>query len=498
VTAQDRQAPPLAGLRVLDMSTMIAAPLAASALADYGAEVVKVENPAHGDHLRHFGPQKEGQGLYWKALGRGKKSVALDLRQPNVQALVREWIGTFDVLIENFRPGTLEKWNLAPAELMERYPSLVVLRVTAYGQEGPYRDRPGFGTLAEAMTGVAAVSGWEDRPPLLPAFPLADIMAGQLGATAVLAALRAREGDGRGDVIDLAIYEAALKLLEVNVLEYDQLGREYGRTGNTYGAAAPRGSYLCADGEWLALSGSTQTVAMRILHAIGGEELANDPRFQTNVERITNVAALDERISAWCRTKTRDEAIAELSAAGCAVGPLETVSSMLENPQVRARGSIVTVEDETLGPVRMTNVFPRFSHHRCEVPTPGPPPHRRGHRSRPRGRSRPGLPCSPHTARRRLLAPTRGALRCGLRTCAEFTARTCSSPPSGPTSRRRPHGRRPRPSSSTSRTASPRTRSSTREPDWRPLPRSCGRLARASTSGSTTRPCSWRGTCRRR
>lgn len=372
MSAQQHATPPLTGLRVLDMSTMIAAPLTASVLADYGAEVIKVENPVQGDHLRHFGPQKDGQGLYWKALGRGKRSVALDLREPHIQDLVRRWVGSFDVLVENFRPGTLETWNLAPVDLLEIHPALVVLRVTAYGQEGPYRSRPGFGTLAEAMTGVAAVSGWADRPPLLPSFPLADIMAGQLGATSVLAALRARDVDGRGDVIDLAIYEAVLKLLEVNVLEYDQLGQEHARTGNTYGAAAPRGSYLCADGEWLALSGSTQAVALRLLHAVGGDELASDPRFRTNMERTANVAALDERITAWCRTRTRDEAIEELTAAGCAVGPLESVATMLDNPQVRARGSIVTVHDELLGPLRMTNVFPRFSSHPSVVPPPGP------------------------------------------------------------------------------------------------------------------------------
>lgn len=363
---------PLAGLRVLDLSTMIAAPTTAAMLADYGAEVVKVENPRTGDHLRHFGPQKAGEGLYWKALARGKKSVALDLRTTHVQELVRQWVGTFDVVVENFRPGTLERWNLAPTDLLELHPRLVVLRVTAYGQEGPYRDRPGFGTLAEAMTGVAAVSGWEDRPPLLPAFPLADIMAGQLGTAAVLAALRARDRDGAGDIIDLAIYEAVLKLLEINVLEYDQLGTEHRRRGNTYGPAAPRGSYLCADGEWLVLSGSAQTVAMRLLQAIGGEELACDPRFATNVQRTAHVAELDEIIAAWCRMRTRDEAIAELTAAGGAVGPLETVATMLDNPQVRARESIAVVKDDSLGEVRMTNVYPRFARHACTVPTPGP------------------------------------------------------------------------------------------------------------------------------
>ncbi|WP_375000386.1 CaiB/BaiF CoA transferase family protein [Aeromicrobium sp. CTD01-1L150] len=368
----ERLSPPLSGLRVLDLSTMIAAPTTAVMLADYGADVVKVENPAGGDHLRHFGPQKGDEGLYWKALSRGKRSVALDLRATHVQDLVREWIGTFDVVIENFRPGTLEQWNLAPSDLLARHPRLVVLRVTAYGQDGPYRDRPGFGTLAEAMSGIGAVSGWQDRPPLLPAYPLADIMAGQLGSAAVLAALRARDHSGSGDVIDLAIYEAVLKLLEVNVLEYDQLGTEQQRRGNVYGPAAPRGSYLCSDGEWLALSGSAQSVAIRILRAVGGDELAEDPRFLTNADRTAHVAELDEVISQWCSRRTRDEAIAELTEAGGAVGPLETVATMLDNPQVRARDSIAVAADPTLGPVRMTNVYPRFSRHHCEVPDPGP------------------------------------------------------------------------------------------------------------------------------
>lgn len=363
---------PLRGLRVLDLSTMIAAPLSASLLADYGCEVVKVENPATGDHLRHFGAQKDGHGLYWRALARGKRSVALDLRKEPVQRLVRSWVGTFDVVIENFRPGTLERWNLDPTTLLEEHPGLVVLRVTAYGQQGPYRERPGFGTLAEAMAGLASVSGFSDRPPLLPAYPLADIMAGQLGAAAVLAALRAKDRTGQGEIIDLAIYEAALKLLEVNVLEYDQLGQEHQRLGNSYRAAAPRGSYLCGDQEWLALSGSTQSVAMRLLRAIGGEELAADPRFATNADRTANVQELDRVIGQWCATRTRDEAITELTAAGCAVGPLESVRTMLENPQVVARGSITTVPDPDLGPLRMTNVFPIFTHHRAEVPEPGP------------------------------------------------------------------------------------------------------------------------------
>lgn len=363
---------PIAGLRVLDMSTMIAAPLAATTLGDYGAEVVKLEMPGSGDFVRGFGGQQDGQGLYWKALARRKSSVALDLHQPRAVDLLLEWITQFDVLIENFRPGTLERWGLSPELLHERNPGLVILRVTAYGQNGPYRDRPGFGTLAEAMSGLASVSGWEDRPPLLPAYPLADIMAGTLGATAVLAALQRKARTGDGDVIDLAIYEAALKLIEVNILEYQQLGIEHGRTGNRYGPAAPRGSYLCSDGLWLALSGSTQSVAERTLRVLGGEELANDPRFRTNAGRVEHVEELDKYIADWCADRSRDDAIAELTAAHCAVGPLETVATMLDNPQVTARESVRSVTDADLGPLAMLNVFPRFERAEPPEPTPGP------------------------------------------------------------------------------------------------------------------------------
>lgn len=363
---------PLAGLRVLDLSTMIAAPLAATILADYGADVVKVEMPGPGDHVRRFGAQKDGQGLYWKALSRGKRSVALDLRHPEGKELLRRWVSEFDVLVENFRPGTLEKWGLAPDDLRALNPRLIVLRVTAYGQEGPYAAQPGFGTLAEALAGLAAVSGFEDRPPLLPAYPLADIMAGNLGATSVLAAVQRRHVTGTGDVIDLAIYEAALKLVEINILEYQQLGTEHGRTGNRYGPAAPRGSYQCRDGLWIALSGSTQTMAVNVLRTIGGEELVADPRFTTNTERRQNVEALDALISAWCAERDRATALAELTAGGCAVGPLESVATMVDNPQVAHRGSIATVEDPDLGPLAMTGIYPRFQDAQTSIGRPGP------------------------------------------------------------------------------------------------------------------------------
>lgn len=363
---------PLSHLRVLDLSTMIAAPLTASLLADYGADVVKVERPGSGDFVRRFGSQRDGEGLYWKTLSRNKSSVALDLHLPEAQELVRRWVPKFDIVIENFRPGTLERWGLGPADLLAATPRLIVLRVTAYGQSGPYRDRPGFGTLAEAMTGLAAMSGFADRPPLLPAFPLADIMAGQLGAAAVLAAAERRHRTGQGDCIDLAIYEAALKLIELNIIEYDQTGMEQQRSGNRIGSTAPRGSYECGDGLWLALSGSTQPVAERVLRTLGGNSLAEDPRYLTNADRVVNAGELDEAISAWCQARNRDTAIREFTEMGCAVGPLETIETMLKNEQVLARDSVTRVRDPRLGEIAMSNVFPRFERTDCRIRTTGP------------------------------------------------------------------------------------------------------------------------------
>jgi crotonobetainyl-CoA:carnitine CoA-transferase CaiB-like acyl-CoA transferase len=351
---------PLSGVRVLDISTMIAAPLTASLLADWGAEVVKIERPRYGDHVRHFGAQAKGEGLYWKTLARNKRSVALDLRTGAGQAIFRRWLPQFNVLIENFRPGTLERWGLDPTELRKLAPGLVIMRLTAFGQDGPYRERPGFGTLAEAMSGYTAASGFPDRPPLLPSVPLADILAGFLGAGAICASLvRSKQGGG-GETIDLAIYEAMLKLVELQIVEYDQKGTLHRRLGNRIEDVAPRGAYQCADGKWIALSASTQGVAEGVLRAIGGEELLSDPRFRTNVERVENAEALDTLLGNWCAQRDRDEALRIFGEMGGAVGPLENVATMLENPQVIDRGSIATVLDPILGPMRMTAAYPSF------------------------------------------------------------------------------------------------------------------------------------------
>jgi len=351
---------------------MIAAPTTAAMLADFGAEVVKIERPGSGDHVRRYGAQKNGIGLYWKALGRNKKSVALDLHGARAQELLLRWLPQFDVFIENFRPGTLERWNLGPDRLLAAAPKLVILRMTAFGQHGPYRDRAGFGTLAEAMTGIAAVSGYDDRPPLLPSFPLADVMAGQAGAAAVCAAYARRLRTGDGEVIDFAIYEAVMKLVESQLTEYAANGTEHQRLGNRLEDTAPRGAYRCGDGAYVALSGSTQEVAERVLRTIGGDALVADPRFRTNADRVANGAALDALIDAFCATRSRDDAIGVLGGAGCAVGPLESIASVFENPQVKARGSLATLHDPELGEVVINSAFPRFERAGAPPLRPGP------------------------------------------------------------------------------------------------------------------------------
>ncbi len=350
---------------------MIAAPTTAAMLADFGAEVIKIERPGSGDHARRYGAQREGIGLYWKALGRNKRSVAFDLHGAEAQALLLRWLPAFDIFIENFRPGTLERWNLGPDRLLAAAPHLVILRMTAFGQDGPYRDRAGFGTLAEAMTGIAAVSGYDDRPPLLPAFPLADVMAGQAATAAVCAAYANRLRSGAGEVIDFAIYESVMKLVESQITEYAANGTLHQRLGNRLEDTAPRGAYRCVDGRYVALSGSTQEVAGRVLRTIGGDALAADARFATNADRVANGEALDALIQTYCNTRGRDEVIEVLSGAGCAVGPLESIDSVFDNPQIAARGSLVTLPDPELGEVVINNAFPRFARAGAPALEPG-------------------------------------------------------------------------------------------------------------------------------
>lgn len=353
---------PLDGLRVVDCSTVIAGPRIAMYLGDYGADVIKVEHPARGDDTRRFGFTKDGQSLYWKLVSRNKRSVTLDLSKAPGQQLARRLFATADVLVENFRPGTLERWNLAPEDLLQENPGLVVVRVTGFGQSGPYRQRPGFATLAEAMSGLASIIGQADGPPLLPPIALADEVAGLVGTWATMIALYHRDArGGAGQVIDLSLYEPLAHLLGPLPLAWDQLGYLQPRMGSRLPYSSPRNTYTCADGRHVALSASAERVLRRVFDAIGRPELASDPRFATHAQRAANEQALDEIIGAWMARHTRDEAVAIFARHEAALAPVYDVSEYLQDPHVAERGSVATVDDPDLGPLRMQGVVPRLS-----------------------------------------------------------------------------------------------------------------------------------------
>ncbi|MET9509275.1 CoA transferase [Streptomyces flavidovirens] len=353
--------PPLTGLRVLDLATLFAGPLAATMLGDFGADVIKVEHPAKPDPSRGHGPSKDGIGLWWKLLGRNKRTITLDLSAPTGRDALLRLAATTDVIIENFRPGTLEKWGLGPAELSAANPRLVLARVTGFGQFGPYSHRPGFGTLAEAMSGFAAITGEPEGPPTLPPFGLADSITALATAYAVMTALTARTTTNRGQVIDMAIIEPILTILGPHPLWYDQLGYVQPRTGNRSRNNAPRNTYRTADGAWVAVSTSAQSVAERVMRLVGRPDLIDEPWFTTGSGRAENADVLDEAVGHWIARRTRDEVIAAFEKAEAAIAPVYDVRDVMTDPQYRALDTITEIQDPDLGPLRMQNVLFRLS-----------------------------------------------------------------------------------------------------------------------------------------
>ena len=352
---------PLDGVRVLDVSTLFAGPLAATFLGDFGAQVTKVEHPTRPDAARGHGPAKDGVNLWWKTLGRNKRTVTIDLGTPDGAELLLALAAEADVLIENFRPGTLERWGLAPERLQEANPRLVIARVTAFGQTGPYSSRPGFGSLAEAMSGFAALTGEPDGPPTLPPFGLADGIAALTCAYAVAVALRAAERDGRGQVIDLAIIEPILMLLGGQITAYDQLGVVQPRTGNRSVNNAPRNVYRTADGDWVAVSTSSQSIAERVMRLVGREDVVAEPWFATGHSRAEHADELDAAVGSWIAARPTAEVVSAFEQAQAAIAPVYDVRGILADPQYRALGTVQTVPDDELGPVKMQNVLFRLS-----------------------------------------------------------------------------------------------------------------------------------------
>jgi crotonobetainyl-CoA:carnitine CoA-transferase CaiB-like acyl-CoA transferase len=357
--AKDEARLPLAGIRVLDLSRLMAGNMLTLQLADFGAEVIKVESE-QGDTLRDW--KNDGKPLWWKVYGRNKKSICLDLKDAGDRGKLMALVPTADVLVESFRHGGMEAFGLGPDALHAANPKLVIVRISGWGQTGPYAERPGFGTLLEAFSGFAERNGFPDKPPALPNLGLADMIAGLSGAFATLAALREVEvNGGQGQVVDLSLLEPIIGVLGPDAAIYQHTGKLPRRLGNRAENAAPRNAYLCSDGQWMVMSGSTQRMAHRVFQAIGQARLARDPRFVDNAARVENVEALDALIGHFVGQRTLRENLAHFGKHEVTVGPILNVDQLVQDPHVRERQVLVDVPDQDFGSVRMHEVFPRLS-----------------------------------------------------------------------------------------------------------------------------------------
>jgi formyl-CoA transferase len=352
---------------------MMAAPAAAAYLAEFGADVIKVEKPREGDPQRRWGTRKAGESVYWKSISRNKRSLTLDLRTPRGAEILRLLVGRTDVVIANFRPGTLDAWGIGYEWMAAANPGVILLEISGFGQAGPLARRPGFGTLAEARSGFAHLTGQPEGPPTLPNMGLADGVAGIMGAFAVMLALRARErGDGLGQRIDLSLCDSVLRLIEPSLLDWSQLGIAGQRTGSRSVHVAPRNVYRCRDGNWVALSASTPSIARRVFAAIGRPELADDPRFADNASRLENVEELDAVIGEWIGRHPAAEVIEIMETAEAAVGPVQDIPQIHQDPSFRERPSFVEVEDPHFGPMQLVDVVPKLSRTPGRVRFTGP------------------------------------------------------------------------------------------------------------------------------
>jgi crotonobetainyl-CoA:carnitine CoA-transferase CaiB-like acyl-CoA transferase len=362
---------PLTGLRVIDLATILAGPLTAQILGDYGADVIKIEHPTKGDGMRGHGLDKAGEPLWWKMISRNKRTLGLYLGDPEGAGVFRRLAKTADVIIENFRPGTLERWGLGYDVLSADNPGLVLLRVTGFGQAGPYSQRPAFGTLVEAMSGFAHLTGEKDGPPTLPAFGLADSIAGIAGAAAVSMALFQRSKDGYGQEIDLDLLSPIMTAVGPGVIYADQLGIDQERNGNRSSNNSPRNTYRTADGHWVAISTSADSIAERVMKLVGHAEVLEESWFATGRQRAQHADLLDGYVGDWIGQRTRTEVAQAFEEAGAAVAPVYKPSELLEDPQVEAMQLITAVDDAGLGPIRMQNVMWRMGRTPGRIRTTG-------------------------------------------------------------------------------------------------------------------------------
>jgi crotonobetainyl-CoA:carnitine CoA-transferase CaiB-like acyl-CoA transferase len=352
---------PLTGLKVLDCSTILAGPLCCQILGDYGADVIKIEHPTSGDSMRGHGLSKDGHPLWWKEISRNKRTLGLSLSVPAGAKIFLELCRTADVVVESFRPGTLERWGLGPAELHAVNPRLILVRISGFGQIGPYAQRAGFGTLAEAMSGFAHLTGDPDGPPTLPAFGLADSICGIAASSAAMMALYHRDRSGTGQVVDLSLLEPIMTAVGPSVTVYDQLGIVQGRHGNRSENNSPRNTYRTRDGHWVAVSTSAQRIAEKVLTLVGHPEVIAEPWFASGRERAAHADLLDGYVGAFIAERTRAEVVEEFTKVGAAVAPVYTARDLVEDEHVRATDMLTTVDDPDLGPMLMHNVMWRMS-----------------------------------------------------------------------------------------------------------------------------------------
>ena len=352
---------PLAKLKVIEMGQLIAGPFAAKTLADFGADVIKIEPPKVGDALRKWRLLKDGTSVWWQVQSRNKRSLSLDLKQAEAQDIVRTLITEADILIENFRPGTLEGWGLDPERLLELNPKLIVLRISGYGQTGPYRDKPGFGVVAEAMGGLRHLTAEPGRVPVRVGVSIGDTLASLHGVIGVLLALQERHLSGKGQVIDIALYEAVFNCMESLLPEYSAFSEVRQAGGSALPGIAPSNAYLCADGGYVLVAGNGDSIFKRLMGMIGRDDLGNDPALENNDGRVARVAELDQAIGQWAKTMTTDQALQLLDAVAVPAGKIYTVADIASDIHYKARGNIETIQMRDGTTLDVPGVIPKLS-----------------------------------------------------------------------------------------------------------------------------------------
>ncbi len=366
---------PLAGLKVLELGQLIAGPFAAKTLADFGADVIKIEAPEAGDPLRKWRLLKDGTSVWWQVQSRNKRSVALDLKQPEAQDIVRKLALDADVLIENFRPGAMEGWGLGPADLLKLNPRLIMLRISGYGQTGPYRDRPGFGVVAEAMSGLRHLTAEPDRVPVRVGVSIGDTLAALHGVIGILLALQHRHTSGQGQVIDVALYEAVFNCMESLLPEYSAFGAVRGPAGSALPGIAPSNAYACSDGGYALIAGNGDSIFKRLMKVIGRDDLGADPALADNAGRVARVAEIDVAIGLWTATRSVDEVMAALDMAAVPAGRIYTIADIAADPHYQARGMLASVQMDDGSTLAVPGIVPKLSatpgRHRRNAPTLG-------------------------------------------------------------------------------------------------------------------------------